>query len=120
MPRLRMDNETLTAGIDYHTLTMKDRAIDLNGAKGARESVVTGVRFIVRGGHLKLQVHTTNFNWQTGKLNLGSGSWISQNETVGICLESENRILNMFICRLPSKESSWRTQEYQQKWRVCL
>lgn len=97
MPRFQLDNETLKAGIDYHELTYKERAVDLNGAKGALDYVVTGVRFIVRGGHLKLQVQTTKFNWVTGELNRGTGSWISQNETVRIFSEPEYKILNIMV-----------------------
>lgn len=68
LPAFKITDRNVTTGVDYHTLSWKQRAIDLTEVKGQPGHVVTGVRFIVIGSHLHLEVRFTEFNFETGKL----------------------------------------------------
>lgn len=67
LPEFKITDRNITAQ-DYHTLSWKQRAIDLNEVKGQPGHVVTGVRFVVVGSHLNLEARMTEFNFETGKL----------------------------------------------------
>lgn len=71
-------------GIDYHTLSWEQRALNLDTVIGDVGTVVTGVRFRKNTkGHLQLEVRFTEFNDITGKLmNLNNSIWRS-NENGG-------------------------------------
>ncbi|XP_062134531.1 uncharacterized protein LOC133844517 isoform X2 [Drosophila sulfurigaster albostrigata] len=57
-------------GVDYHTLTYQNRAIDLDEVTKPDDTtfVVTGVRFQVLDGHLNLKVHFSQLDFVKGKL----------------------------------------------------
>lgn len=65
-------------GVDYHTLTWEQRAINLDTIKLPENKVVTGVRFRVHNGKLILEVRATEFNYNSGRLeNLRDSEWVS-------------------------------------------
>ncbi|XP_060651515.1 uncharacterized protein LOC132788200 [Drosophila nasuta] len=61
---------TAKEGVDYHTLTYQNRAIDLDEVTKPDDItfVVTGVRFQVLDGHLNLKVHFSQWDFVKGKL----------------------------------------------------
>lgn len=68
MPEFRITDRNVTSGKDYHTMTWKQRAIDLNEIKGPLGNLVTGVRLVSFGAHLNLEVRMTEFDFETGQL----------------------------------------------------
>lgn len=68
MPEFKITDRNVTTGVDYHTLSWKQRGIDLNEVKGRPGQVVTGVRFVTVGSHLNLEVRMTEFEFETGRL----------------------------------------------------
>ncbi|XP_034101869.1 uncharacterized protein LOC117566448 [Drosophila albomicans] len=57
-------------GVDYHTLTYQNRAIDLDEVTKPDDTtfVVTGVRFQVLDGHINLKVHFSKLDFLKGEL----------------------------------------------------
>lgn len=66
-------------GVDYHTLTWQNRSLNLEVLKAPPGKVITGVRFAVDSGSLKMEIRATGFDFSTGFLEEGAGSsyWIS-------------------------------------------
>lgn len=67
-PNFKITDADVRSGVDYHTLTWTTRAIDLNEVKGTPGHVVTGVRFVLVGSHLNMEVRFTEFSFETGQL----------------------------------------------------
>lgn len=56
-------------GVDYHTLTYDNRAINLDTVIAPPGTLVTGVRFHVNHNkRLTLQIRVTKFNYETGNI----------------------------------------------------
>ncbi|XP_017130379.1 uncharacterized protein LOC108148044 isoform X2 [Drosophila elegans] len=55
-------------GIDFHRLTYEKRSVDLDELKADDNSVVTGLRFKVRGTHLQLEAQFSRVDFQSGLL----------------------------------------------------
>lgn len=53
-------------GKDYHKLTWRDRAIELDTIWAPKGEVVTGARFRVVNKRLRFEIRTTEFNYETG------------------------------------------------------
>ncbi|GBP21654.1 hypothetical protein EVAR_16200_1 [Eumeta japonica] len=70
-------------GVDYHTLTYENRAIDLDELDSPEGHVLTGVRFRTVGAHLHFEIHATPFNYTTGRLAAARGQWLSNDNTEG-------------------------------------
>lgn len=68
LPAFKITDRNVTSGVDYHTLTWQQRAIDLNEIKGQPGNVVTGVRLVRFGAHLNLEVRMTEFDFEAGRL----------------------------------------------------
>lgn len=73
------DNFTMTdvniaQGIDYHLIPWDNRRIHLDTITGARDELVTGVRFGLNEGSIQLQVRFTSYDEVTGKL-LNEHKW---------------------------------------------
>lgn len=60
---------------DIHALSKEERQIDLSELETGNNQVVTGVRFIVNEGRLKLSIQGSSIDFTNGKL-LTSDSWI--------------------------------------------
>lgn len=64
-------------GIDFHTLTYKNRSINFDTVIVPQGHVVTGARFALFKGHLRLEVRATEFDFETGTLmNLANSTWM--------------------------------------------
>lgn len=69
----------IRAGIDYHTLNWQNRSLNLDDIVAPAGHCVTGVRFNVDSGRLKLEIRTNAFDFLSGKLtDVGSDNWISK------------------------------------------
>lgn len=67
-------------GVDYHTLTYQNRAVNLDSVIAPVGTVVTGVRFKAIDGVLNIEIRATKFEFSTGKL-FNDHKWIwNQNE----------------------------------------
>lgn len=67
-----------TNGIDYFTLTREHRSINLDSIFLPSNKVVTGVRFQVQNNRLHLEIRSTDFDYETGKLkNLDQSAWVN-------------------------------------------
>lgn len=55
-------------GEQYHKLTWRDRAIELDTIRAPKGEVVTGARFRVDKKRLRFEIRTTEFNYETGYL----------------------------------------------------
>ncbi|KYB24794.1 hypothetical protein TcasGA2_TC031894 [Tribolium castaneum] len=64
----KITDRYISKGQDYHTFSWEGRIIELTEIKAEEGSVVTGVRFIKKMDSLSLQVVTTAFDFNTGKL----------------------------------------------------
>lgn len=68
-------------GIDYHTLTYLNRAVNLDSVEVRSGQVVTGCRFRVMSGALSIEVRGTDFDLTTGQLkNLAASKWYSSSD----------------------------------------
>ncbi|XP_073957026.1 chemokine-like protein orion isoform X1 [Choristoneura fumiferana] len=70
-------------GLDYHTLTYEQRAIDLDELDSPLGHILTGVRFSMIGAHLHFEIRSTPFNYTTGRLSPDRSQWISNDNTEG-------------------------------------
>ncbi|CAG9773540.1 unnamed protein product [Ceutorhynchus assimilis] len=65
--------------IDYFTLTYENRSMALDDIELEKHnSILTGVRFQFINGKLRLQVHYSTFDWETGRLSPEQGTYIYQ------------------------------------------
>lgn len=72
-----IDDYDVEEGIDYHTLSLRNRSLDLDTIVDS-DRVVTGIRFRVIDSHIRLEVRATKFDFQTGKLiDIHHSEWIS-------------------------------------------
>lgn len=77
-----IDDYDIEEGVDFHTISLFNRSIDLDTVIDA-DRVVTGIRFRVVNSHLRLEVRVTNFDYQTGKLiDIQRSEWIYNNKSV--------------------------------------
>lgn len=75
-PKLNLNDPDLKEGIDYHTLTYENRSINFDTVIVPQGHVITGVRFALYKGHLRLEVRATEFDFETGTLmNLANSTW---------------------------------------------
>nr|XP_015839800.1 PREDICTED: uncharacterized protein LOC103313022 isoform X2 [Tribolium castaneum] len=70
----KITDRDIYKGQDYHTISWEERTIELTKVIAKAGSVVTGVRFKRTFGSLNLQVLTTAFDFNTGKLEKNSDS----------------------------------------------
>lgn len=82
-PKVKLNDPEARDGIDYHTLTYENRSINFDTVTVPQGHVVTGVRFGLHNGHLRLEVRATEFDFETGTLmNLENSTWYA-NENGG-------------------------------------
>lgn len=72
-PKLSLSDPDAQEGVDYFTLTYENRSINFDTITLPQGHVVTGVRFALSKGHLRLEVRSTEFDFETG-LNAKSSS----------------------------------------------
>ncbi|KAJ6649489.1 hypothetical protein Bhyg_04725 [Pseudolycoriella hygida] len=88
-------------GVDYHTLTNQNRAINLDTVTVPVGSVVTGVRFKVIQGILNIEVRATKFEFSTGML---------YNDHKWICNGHENQLraeISLKKSNIPTKATDY-------------
>lgn len=78
----KVNDTDVSEGYDYHTITPRNSAIDLDVLKVPSGHVLTGVRFRVVRDHLRFEIRATPFNYETGQLekNKARSVWIGNNE----------------------------------------
>lgn len=77
-----IDDFDIEEGVDFHTISLFNRSIDLDTVVDA-DRIVTGIRFRVVNSHLRLEVRVTNFDYQTGKLiDIQRSEWIYNNNSM--------------------------------------
>lgn len=82
-PKVKLNDPEARDGIDYHTLTYENRSINFDTVTVPQGHVVTGVRFHLHNGHIRLEVRATEFDFETGTLmNLENSTWYA-NENGG-------------------------------------
>lgn len=82
-PRFNLNDSSVREGIDYHTLTYDKRAINFDTIILPQGQVLTGVRFHLHNGHIRMEVRGTDFDFETGTLfNLENSTWYG-NENSG-------------------------------------
>lgn len=69
-------------GVDYHTITAQNSAIDLDVLYVPLGYVLTGVRFRIVNDHIRFEIRATAFNFETGILEKAKlkSVWIGNNE----------------------------------------
>lgn len=81
--RFSVNDSNVVDGIDYHALTYDKRAINFDTIVVPKGQVLTGVRFSLLNGHIRLEIRGTDFNFETGTLyNLENSTWYG-NENSG-------------------------------------
>ncbi|XP_034832290.1 uncharacterized protein orion isoform X3 [Maniola hyperantus] len=73
----------LRDGVDYHTMSFEERAIDLDELDSPTGYILTGVRFRMIGAHLHFEIRSTPFNYTTGRLSPARSQWMSNDNTEG-------------------------------------
>lgn len=75
----RLQDYGIQDGIDYHTLTAQNRSLNLDTLHAPPGTVVTGIRFAVDSGVLKMEIRVTAFEFNEGLLRDGvaNSQWIS-------------------------------------------
>ena len=78
-----VDNYTINSGgvltgRDYHAKTWKERTLLLDELDSPITDILTGLRFKLTGGSLKLEIRVTNFNFTTGRLIPDNTRWYSK------------------------------------------
>lgn len=69
-PEWTIDSAGIKNGIDYHTLTYKNRAINLDTVLAPAGKLLTGVRFhVLDDKTLTLQIRVTDFDYEQGEHN---------------------------------------------------
>lgn len=75
-PKLQLNDRDVHVGIDFHQLTYENRSINFDTVIIPQGHVVTGVRFGVYKGHLRIEVRATRFDFETGNLlNIENSTW---------------------------------------------
>lgn len=75
-PKLNLNDLDVKDGVDYHTLTYQNRSINFDTVTVPQGHAITGVRFAMFKGHLRLEVRATEFDFETGTLmNLDNSTW---------------------------------------------
>lgn len=81
-PKFKIADKDVHEGIDYHTLTFENRSINFDTITVPENCVVTGVRFQLHNGHIRLEVRGTEFDFETGTLfNLENSTWFANHDT---------------------------------------
>lgn len=69
-PEWTIDSAGIKNGIDYHTLSFDNRAINLDTVLAPAGKLVTGVRFhVLDDKTLTLQIRVTDFDYEQGRHN---------------------------------------------------
>lgn len=76
-PSKFVDIEESIQNIDYFALSYENRSINLDSVELQPTKVVTGVRFSHHNGHIALQVHSTEFDFPTGRLHPEKSEWMT-------------------------------------------
>ena len=72
-----LSDKNVKPGVDYHTIKWEQRGINLDDVKAPSESLITGLKFNLVGKNLTLQIRSTKFELETGKLVLSKdSSWL--------------------------------------------
>lgn len=67
-PEWTIDTPGIKNGVDYHTLTYENRAINLDAVIAPAGKVITGIRFhALDDKTLTIQIRATDFDYETGK-----------------------------------------------------
>lgn len=87
-----LTDPTIKSGSDYFTMTYENRTINLDTIVAtSRDQVVTGIRFRVQSGSVRLEVRFTYFDEATGKLDLTAASeWKSNTENHRTSISAEH------------------------------
>lgn len=78
--QFRLNDPGIVDGVDYHTLSWQNRSVNLDMVVVPQGSVVTGVKFVVKDGHLGIEVQATKFDFVTGTL-FDDYNWIGKGHT---------------------------------------
>jgi hypothetical protein len=73
--------ENAAAGIDYHTMSYEQRAMDLDDLVAPDGYVLTGIRFRRIGTHLNPEILATPIDMETGKLTHDGSIWQGNDNT---------------------------------------
>lgn len=96
-------------GLDYHTLNWQNRSINLDTLTAPPGKVITGIRFAVDSGSLKLEIRATNFDFNTGRLiDINYSEWISNKiyEKTPIILDRPDISTKSLSKSIPSIETN--------------
>ncbi|XP_071446967.1 uncharacterized protein [Hetaerina americana] len=78
----KINDPGIVRGEDYHAMSWEQRAIDLDDLVGPQGSVLTGVRLRLLGGNLNLEILTTPFDSNSGRLGgISTSMWKSNDNT---------------------------------------
>ncbi|KAL1137746.1 hypothetical protein AAG570_009442 [Ranatra chinensis] len=80
-------------GQDYHTITYKERAIDLDDLFVPDGHVLTGVRFRKVGTHLNFEIQASPYNYTSGILSRDRSQWISNDNTDGSLVKPRKKLV---------------------------
>lgn len=77
----RVNDSDTVEDIDYHRLTVRNSAIDLDVLHVPAGHVLTGARFRIVNAHIRFEIRATQFNFETGLLDQGKSktAWIGNN-----------------------------------------
>lgn len=76
-PKLQLSDRDARVGVDFHQLTYENRSVNFDTVVVPQGHVVTGVRFGVHEGHLRIEVRATQFDFETGTLmSLENSTWL--------------------------------------------
>lgn len=82
-PKFKLSDYNVHECVDYHSLSYENRAINFDTVTLPKGQVLTGVRFAVLNGHIRIQIRGTDFDFETGTLyNLENSTWYG-NENSG-------------------------------------
>ncbi|XP_023314123.1 uncharacterized protein LOC111693548 [Trichogramma pretiosum] len=62
-------------GVDYHQLSWDYRSFELDDIEVTKNHVLTGVKFTLDQGLLRLEVRGSQFNYKSGKLRTDKHTW---------------------------------------------
>lgn len=96
-------------GVDYHTLNWQNRTINLDDLVAPPGKVVTGIRFAVDTGILKIEIRATKFDFDTGELyDIINSEWISNtiHDRTPIILERPDVSTNTLSKSIPNIEKN--------------
>lgn len=73
--------ENAAPGVDYHTMTYEQRAMDLDDLQAPEGYVLTGIRFRRIGTHINPEILATPLDMETGGLRHEGSLWLGNDNT---------------------------------------